>query len=86
MNARQETVAVKRSLIEIGFSKDVVRVGHDTGTAAAWLNILVNQLPGTTPEQCEELAITDAQRVTGRHGDYNGLISVRVAIEKEEQR
>ena len=76
MTPRQETTAVKKALIEVGFDKQVVSVGHGHGTAAAWLEILVNQTDGY--DESYERAIATAQKVTGRHGDYSGQINVTV--------
>ena len=81
MTPRQETTAVKTALIEAGFNKNVVSVGHGRGTAAAWLEMLVNQIEGLAYNGSYELALSTAQRVTGRHGDYSGQIAVDVRRE-----
>lgn len=80
MAPRQETSAVKKALIEAGFDKKVVSVGHGRGTAAAWLHVEVNKIGdgfgGYNASQA--LAIATAQKVTGRHGEYDGRINITV--------
>ena len=78
MNARQETMLVKKALIAEGFDKRGVRVGHDRGTAAGWLEIQVSQRENKARREEYDLALAIAQRVTGRHGDYSGEISVSI--------
>ena len=85
MTPRQETTTVKAALIEAGFDKNVVSVGHGRGTAAAWLEILVNQIDGLAYNDSYELALTTAQSVTGRHGDYSGQITVDVRREVADE-
>ena len=80
--AREETKAVKLALIDAGFDKAAVKVGHGRGTARAWLEIHVNHIDGLTFSQNDDLAVKVAQKATGRHGDYQGRISVD--IEREE--
>ena len=76
MNAREETMLVKKALIAEGFDKCGVRVGHDRGTAAGWLEIQASCRKGAYWQKEYDLALAIAQRVTGRHGDYSGEISV----------
>ena len=78
MNAREETMLVKKALIEAGFDKQAVRVGHGTGTALCWLEMKVNMPEGMSYDESYDKAIVVAQRVTGRHGDYSGEINVAV--------
>ena len=76
MTAREETRLVKKALIEEGFTG--VSVGHDRGTAAAWLNIAVDKVYG---KRTDEAALEVVQRVTGRHGDYHGQIAISIRRE-----
>jgi len=50
MTPRQETTAVRRALIEVGFDKKVVSVGHGRGTAAAWLRTIRGSMRSDTIE------------------------------------
>lgn len=81
LTPRQETTAVKKALINAGFDKKVILVGHGRGTAAAWLEIRVNQIKGRAYNGSQELALSTVQGVTGRHGDYDGQITVTVSRE-----
>lgn len=67
---REESKAVKDALRRRGIR---ARVGHDRGTAWAWLTILVSR------EYCDTVrrqVLGIAQTVTGRHGEYDGQILV----------
>jgi len=75
---REENKAVKDALLKAGFTN--VKVGHDTGTAWAWLKIHCDAKPGQSflksfqDSRAEVIRI--AKAVTGRHGDYDGEINV----------
>ncbi len=70
---KQETKLVKDALCEAGYKNISVR--HATGTAWGWLEIRVgNTLPGMDSNRRHIIGIT--QRVTGRHGEYDGCINV----------
>jgi len=79
MTAREETRLVKKALIEDGFTG--VRVGHDRGAAAGWLNVTVDVVAGKSWTEIEEAVLTLVQRVTGRHGEYSGRIMITVRRE-----
>ena len=71
---RAESAAVKKALIEAGYTS--VRVGHGSGTAWGWLKIHADPLPEQTWQEKDRAIVQIAQRVTGRHGDYDGRINV----------
>ena len=79
MTAGEETRLVKKALIEDGFTG--VRVGHDRGTAAAWLDIAVDAVAGSSWIETEARVLTLVQMVTERHGDYSGRIMITVRRE-----
>ena len=66
---QEETKAVKAALAEAGIK---AKVGHGSGTAWAWLEINL----GSGNWGLHDRAVQIAQSVTGRHGDYNGQISI----------
>ena len=76
MERRKETTVVKKALIEAGFDRRRTHVGHGRGTAANWLEIEVSVSNEEYWQKDYAKAINIAQRVTGRHGDYDGQISV----------
>jgi len=76
MNRREEIAVVKKALIAEGFDKRGVRVGHGRGTSLCWLKVQVSCRKGAYWQKEYDLALAIAQRVTGRHGDYNGEINV----------
>lgn len=78
MNKREESLAVKKALIEAGFDKREVRVGHGRGTSAYWLEIQASVPKGGYWQDAYGLVVNIAQRVTGRHGDYDGCITVNM--------
>jgi len=67
---------VKKALIDEGFDKRGVRVGHGRGTSLCWLEVQASCRKGAYWQKEYDLALAIAQRVTGRHGDYSGEISV----------
>jgi len=69
-----ETVAVKKALIQAGYTN--VRVKHGRGTAWGWLAIYADAKAGQTwqDKRIDILRIT--KRITGRHGEYDGEINV----------
>ena len=69
----QETKAVKDALAAAGIP--VISVHHGTGTAWAWLTI---KLFGAYDAERRNgaRAISIIQQVTGRHGAYDGCISI----------
>ena len=67
MTKREETKAVKKALQAAGMN---VRVEHGKGTSAWWLYIFLVDMS----RRGESINI--AQRITGRHGDYDGKINV----------
>jgi len=73
-NHLAETKAVKKALIQAGYTN--VRVKHGTGTAWAWLAIYADAKPNQTWQEKHIDIVRIAQRVTGRHGDYSGEINV----------
>ena len=73
-NHNQETKAVKDALIQAGYAN--VRVKHGTGTAWGWLHIYADAKPNQSWQEMYSDIIRIAQRITGRHGDYNGNINV----------
>ena len=79
MTAREETMLVKKALVGDGCTG--VSVGHDRGTAAAWLDIAVDAVAGNSRIETEARVLTLAQMVTGRHGDYDGEIMITVRRE-----
>ena len=76
MNRRQETMAVKAALLKAGLP--VRRVKHGTGTAWGWLDIYFEHqdYDPVTYRAHYRQAVSIAQQVTGRHGEYNGKINV----------
>ncbi len=76
MERKHETKAVKQALASNGFTG--ISVGHGTGTAWGWLHIRINQLNCFSEANTRNGALRIAQRVTGRHGDYDGNINVYV--------
>lgn len=68
MERKAETKAVKKALLAAGIK---ARVGHGQGTSWGWLYITID--PAL---KMREKAIAIAQRVTGRHGEYDGCINV----------
>jgi len=71
---REESKAVKDALLKAGFAN--VRVGHDRGTAWAWLKIHCDGKPEQSFQDKRAEVLQIAKAVTGRHGDYDGEISV----------
>ena len=71
---RAETKAVKDALIKAGFTN--VKVGHGSGTAWGWLDIYCDAKPKQSYQDKRVEVILIAKGITGRHGDYNGEISV----------
>ncbi len=67
MNKRDESRIVKTALEAAGFR---ARVGHGTVTSAWWLYISIDDISRSSE------AVEIAQRVTARHGDYDGNINV----------
>jgi len=80
MTAGEETRLVKKALIKDGFTS--VSVGHDRGTAAAWLDIAVDMLAGKSWDETHDAALAVVQRVTGRHGEHDG--EIMISIRREE--
>ncbi len=74
VNRTKETKVVKDALIKAGYSN--VRVNHGTGTARSWLHIHCSPKSGQSSEDKRRNVIRIAQRVTGRHGEYDGNINV----------
>ncbi len=89
MNRKEETKIVKEALAKAGIP---AKVGHGKGTAWGWLHINIGdprarnglkpaplEFQYTDEEQAlQDKAIKIAQEVTGRHGDYDGRISLLV--------
>ena len=71
MNSREETMAVKKALVDAGFAD--VRVGHDR---ASWLNVATILTDGQDYNKTYGDVLDIAQEVTGRYGEYNGQIIV----------
>ncbi len=69
---RQETKIVKDALLAAGYTG--VKVGHGTGSAYGWLDITITGIGANGNNRANVLAI--AQKVTGRHGDYDGDICI----------
>lgn len=74
MERLAETKAVKRALIEAGYTG--VKVGHGTGTAWGWLHIKCDEKPSQDWQTKYHDAERIAQQVTGRGGDYGGRINI----------
>ena len=74
MERLAETKEVKRALIEAGYTGG--RVGHGRGTAWGWLHIKCDMLTGQTWQQKHTEVEAIARRVSGRHGDYGGRITI----------
>lgn len=89
MERRKETSLVKRALKDAGIK---ARVTHETGTAWGWITVNIGDpkergglktLPDgwrteyTDEERkLQEKTLRIVQKVTGRHGEYNGNISI----------
>jgi nitrogen regulatory protein PII len=75
MERKLESRAVKQALVKAGFTG--VTVTHGTGTAHCWLEIGVNCDDNREAwNRTDREVIRIAMQVTGRHGDYDGRISV----------
>lgn len=85
MDRNDETRIVKQALLKAGYRD--VKVGHSRGTAWGWLDVRITA--DRTPEcdcrdndvmlctHCRDIdrkATELVQKVTGRHGEYDGRI------------
>jgi len=71
---QQETSLVKKAIQAEGYSN--VRVRHGTGTACGWLKVYCDQKLGQSWQDKNRSVTQIAQRVTERHGEYDGRINV----------
>lgn len=89
MERRKETSIVKKALKDAGIK---ARVTHETGTAWGWITVNIGnpkERGGLEPHpngwgtkytdeevELQEKTLRIVQKVTGRHGEYNGNISI----------
>jgi len=71
---REETKAVKLALDKAGIRYR--KVTHGTGTAWAWLNIYLGDIPRSVFMSLRSRILQVVKDVTGRHGEYDGEILV----------
>ena len=78
MERCEETKTVKQALKGMGYTDKDIRVRHCTGVAAGWLGLYLPFSPSNTRDKAlRGNKVLDAiQRVTGRHGECDGQISI----------